>query len=173
MRARPPFVQEALSSRAFRLRRSPTNTRRPSDGAGCAATWPGNLAEKGGRLRYEALVTRAPPFAGVVGERGHEWAVNQQIRQLERFMNGGVSMLIECSQRVSGVDRGVHVARFESAEQRRQTDRLTERLATNHRSSVAGLANRIQQRLEEDVHGQHGADVKRVRRGDVASRATA
>jgi len=113
-------------------------------------------------LSYEALVTRAPPFAGVAGERGHEWTVNQQICQLERLMNGGVTMLNECWQRISGVDSRVHVARFESAEQCRQTDRLTERLATDHRSSVAGLPERIQQRLEEDVDGQHGAGVKRV-----------
>jgi hypothetical protein len=138
------------------------DTSRRSYGVGCAATWPGNLADNGGRLSYEALVARAPPFASVVGERGHEWAVNQQIRQLERFTNGGVIMQNECSQRVSGVDSRVHVARFESAEQCRQTDRLTERLAADHRSSVAGLAERIQQRVEEDVDGQHRAGVKRV-----------
>src|SRR5262249_21393145 len=148
--ARPPFVQEALSSRAFRLRRSPTNTRRRLAGTGCSATGSEDLAPDGGRLSYEALVTRSAPLTGMVGECRHERAINQEIRQLEHLMNGGIALLKERAERVSGVNGGVYTARFESAEQGRKRIRLSEWLASDDADAVARLAQGIQQRIDED-----------------------
>jgi hypothetical protein len=48
---------------------------------------------------------------------------------------------------------------------------LGERLTTQHRNSVVWLADRIQQRFDQDLHGQQRTGIGGVRSGDVAKRS--
>ena len=77
-------------------------------------------------MRDEPLVARAAPLACAVGEGCHEWAVDEQVSELERCADGGLGSPGENFEGVAGVNDGVYAACLEAAEESCQPDRLGE-----------------------------------------------
>jgi hypothetical protein len=110
-------------------------------------------------MRDDPLVSRAAPFTRTLSERFDVWPVNKQVSERERRMHSRITAALERPQRKAAVHQRVNIPCFESAEERGKAVRLAKRLATEHRHTVAGFANRVQQRFNENVHWQRDASI--------------
>ncbi len=74
-------------------------------------------------------------------------------------MHSRITAALERPKRKAAVHQRVNAPCFESAEQCRKAVGLAKRLATEHGHTVAGFANRVQQRFNENVHWQRDASI--------------
>lgn len=90
---------------------------------------------------------------------------------MERVVNCRLAPTDQSLKSVAAVDDDVHPTILEVTKEGDKSDRLGQRLATQDRNTIARLANRIQQFLDDLVHAQVDAATRIVGPGYRTGRA--
>ena len=90
----------------------------------------GPSAENRPGIGDKALVARAAPLAGTLGQWRDEWAIDQQVRQLKGRADRWLGTPAESFEGVAGVHRRMDTASLDAAQQGGEANRLKKRLAS-------------------------------------------